>query len=123
MTGYAGGGDGRAGRLRAVMIEVTCPHHGRVTAEVTAQTSAAGPPCPTCGNGCQVYAPMLALACASAEAAPRLGLERLLQALRRDDHVYAAPPVSSPARTSSDDGTPSDPASAPPVLTAPPPHE
>ncbi len=123
MAEYAGESDARAGRLRAVMIEVTCPHHGRVVAEVTPDTSAAGPPCPTCGSDCSVHTPMLALACASAEAAPRLGFERLLQALRQTDDTYSATPLPSPERPCPSDGMPSEAASAGRVLAALPPRE
>ena len=64
--------------VQAVVIEVTCPRHGRVLAEVSRRTSAAGPPCPDCGSACTIYAPMLALASACAAVAPPLGRSKLL---------------------------------------------
>ena len=120
MAGYADGGSGQERRLRAVMIEVACPRHGRVMAEVTARTSAAGPPCPACGSGCTIYAPMLALACACADAAPRLGVERLLQVLRHDASSYTGTARTGVAPSAVDGTLLGEPVSStPPAATAP----
>jgi hypothetical protein len=70
------------GGFASVRIEVRCPEHGLVVAELTDETGPTGPPCSTCGAAATVYPPMLALALACRDAARRIGPTAVLQLLR-----------------------------------------